>query len=223
MGFVFSNVLMPFIGWGQYCFYLAVILIVANKRFGWFKYFYRLSYKFLIGLVLGFKIIYASAETWAQYYVWSNNNLTKLLLDKSVINLDILRDFSGKFFILLNNRFGYFLFYSWGRFWFEIFVSLLAASVFYLFLLLLEKYKDRFFIEGETELGFLLSLMVGWSNFIVFLPLVFLSIVLVSVFKAVVLKEAYTTIGVPLIVAALIVLLLGNYLVNFLGLTQLRV
>jgi hypothetical protein len=101
-------------------------------------------------------------------------------------------------------------------------VSLIAASLFYLFLVFLKKYQERFFEEGEAELGFLLSLMVGWSNFIVFLPMVFLSVVLVSIFRQLVFKEAYTTLGIPFILSAFIVLLFGNYLVSLLGLASLR-
>ena len=223
MDLVFSKILVPFFNWGPYYFYLIVLLIAVNKRFGWFKYLSDLSYKFLIWLVLGFKIVFASMETWSQYYIWSNGDFTKLLLDKNIIDFNILKEMSGSFFALLDNRFGYFIFYSWGRFWFEIVVSLAAAGAFYLFLLFLKKYKERFFEKGETELGLLAAFMVGWSNFIVFLPIVFLSVVLVSVFRAIVLKEEYTTLGAPLLLAALIVLLFGNYLVPLLGLTQLRI
>jgi hypothetical protein len=223
MDAIMSYVLVPFMNWGQYFFYLAVLLVAANKRFGWFGNFLKLSYKFLIWLVVGFKVIYASVETFSQYYVWSSSGFTKLLLDKSVQDFDLLKQFSGKLFFFLNNRFGYLIFYSWGRFWMEIVVSLLAAFAFYLFLVFLKKHKERFFEEGETELGFLLALMVGWSNFIIFLPLVFLSVVLVSIFRKLVFKEMYTTLGAPFLLAALIVLLFGKYILDILGLTTLKV
>jgi hypothetical protein len=213
---------------------LLIILIAANKRFGLFGYFSklaafsknlaaRLSYKSLIWLVLIFKIFYALVETSSQYYVWSSSSFTKFFLSKGAVDLALLKRFSGDLFIFLNNRFGYFIFYSWGRFWLEIFVSLIAAAVFYLFLVFLKKYKERFFEEGETELGFLLAFMVGWSNFIVFLPVVFISVILVSVFKQLVFKESYTTLGAPFLLAALIVLIFGNYLISLFGLMSLRV
>lgn len=223
MDAIMSYVLVPFMSWGQYFFYLAVLLIAANKRFGWFGNFLKLSYKFLIWSVVGFKVVYASVETFSQYYVWSSSGFTKLFLDKSVQDFDLLRQFSGKLFFFLNNRFGYLIFYSWGRFWMEIAVSLLAALAFYLFLVFLKKHKERFFEDGETEMGFLLALMVGWSNFIIFLPLVFLSVVLVSIFRKLVFKEMYTTLGAPFLLAALVVLLFGKYIVDILGLTTLKV
>jgi len=223
MNAVLSYILIPFLNWGPYFFCLGVLLIAANKRFGWTGRFSRLNYKSLIWAVFGFKLLYASVETFGQYYVWSGSGFTRLFLDKNALNLDLLKEFSGKLFIFLNNRFGYFLFYSWGRFWMEIAVSLAAALAFYLFLVFLKKHKERFFEEGETELGFLLALMVGWSNFIIFLPLVFLSVVIVSIFKKLIFKEAYTTLGAPFLLAALIVLLFGGYIVDILGLTALRV
>jgi hypothetical protein len=223
MNFVFHYLLSPFLNWGMPAFGLVVISVAALKRFYDSDRISKISYRSLIWLVLGFKILYASIETFGQYYVWSGSGFTRLFLDKNALNLDLLKEFSGKLFIFLDNRFGYFLFYSWGRFWMEIAVSLAAALAFYLFLVFLKKHKERFFEEGETELGFLLALMVGWSNFIIFLPLVFLSVVIVSIFKKLIFKEAYTTLGAPFLLAALIVLLFGGYIVDILGLTALRV
>lgn len=229
-----SYVFIPFMNWGQYFFYLIIFLIVANKRFAlvpedrtvgysWLNYFSKLNYKFLIWLVLGFKVLYALIETFSQYYIWSGNKFTKLLLDQNIADFNIVKESFGGLSWIFNNRFGYFIFYSWGRFWLEIVVTLIAAVAFYLFLVFLKKHKERFFEDGETELGFLLSLMVGWSNFIVFLPLVFVSVILVSIFRRLVFGEMYTTLGVPFLLAALVVLLVGRYLVDILGLSGLRV
>ena len=218
-----SYVLIPFIKWGQYFFYFVILFIAANKRFSWLRYFSSLSYKFLIWSVIGFKFFYASIETFGQYYIWSDNKFTKLLLDQNIIDSNVVNDAFGKMAWIFNNRFGYFIFYSLGRFWLEIVVSLVAALAFYLFLVFLKKYKERFFEEGEVELGFILALTVGWSNFIVFLPLVFLSVILVSIFRKIVFKETYTTLGAPLLLAALLVLLFGRYFIDILGLAALRV
>ena len=225
MDFIFSYFFTPFLNWGYRIVGFVVIFTAAGRRFPLrtFKRMSGFSYKFLIWLVLGFKVLYASIETFSQYYVWSSSDFTKLFLNQNIIDLNIAQDFFGKMAWIFDNRFGYFLFYSWGRFWFEIVVSLAAAFLFYLFLVFLKKYKERFFEEGETELGFLLALMVGWSNFIVFIPLVFLSMVLVSIFRMLAFKETHTTLGAPFLLAALIVLLFGNYFINILGLTMLRV
>jgi len=223
MSFIFHYLLSPFLNWGILVFGLFVISIAALKRFYNFNFISKISYRSLILLVLGFKVLYASVETFSQYYVWSGNPFTKLFLAQNIIDLNIAQNFFGKMTWIFDNRFGYFLFYSWGRFWMEIAVSLLAALAFYLFLIFLKKYQERFFEEGGVELGFLLALMVGWSNFIIFMPLVFLSVVTVSIFKKLAFKETHTTLGAPFLLAALVVLLFGKYIVDILGLTALRV
>ena len=253
MNFILSYIVFPFINWGQLIFCLVIIFIVANKRFasmstsysssffGYFSKFLNLlknktngiSYKSLILSVLGFKAIYALVETVSQYYVWSGNALTKSFLNQNIVDLNVIKDFPASMAWIFDNRLGYFLFYSWGRFWFEIVISLVAGLVFYLFLIFLKKHKERFFEEGEVEMGFILSLLVGWSNFTIFLPLVFLSVILVSITKLFLffigrgsvsgVKEIYTTLGAPLLLAALIVLFFGNYLVSLFGLMPLRI
>jgi hypothetical protein len=234
LDFILSYLLAPFLKWDYYIIGLIVILIVSCKRFNCPHFFplvflrvrkiiSKISYKALISAVLGFKILASLSATLAQYHVWSNSEFTKLLLNKNVIDFSILESFSGKLFWIFNNKFGYLLFYSWGRFWLEIVVSLLIAIVFYLFLLLLRKYRNSFFEEGETKIGFLLALTVGWPNFIVFLAMSFLSVVGISIIRFLFFKKAYTTLGVPFLVSALTTILLGNYFIGFLGLSAFGV
>ncbi len=104
-----------------------------------------------------------------------------------------------------------------------IVASLMAATVFYLFLLFLRKYKERFFEKSEVELGFLLALTVGWPNFLIFLICSFLGVVLVSIIKLIFFKEAYTTLGLPFLLASLITLFLGNYFIKLFGLMALKI
>ena len=234
MDFILTYLLTPFLKWDYYIIGLIVVLIVACKRFNCPHFFplvflqvrktiSKISYKALVSAVLGFKILSSSLATLAQYYVWSSNEFTKFLLDKNAIDLSVLESFSGKLFWIFNNKFGYFLFYSWGRFWLEIVASLLIAAVFYLFLLLLRKYRDSFFEEGETKIGFLLALTVGWPNFIIFLAMSFLSVVVVSIIRFLFFKKAYTTLGAPFLVSALITILTGNYFIGILGLSAFGV
>jgi hypothetical protein len=117
----------------------------------------------------------------------------------------------------------YFLGYIWLRFLTPIFISFLVAGVWYLFLNFLRRYQDRFFENGEPELGFALALFIGWPKFLVFIPIAFLCVVLVSVFRMVFLREAYTTLGWPLVLSALLNLFYGNSLLVLFGLASLRV
>lgn len=105
----------------------------------------------------------------------------------------------------------------------NVLLSIVVAFAFYAFLKALKKHNDRFFHEGETELGLLLALIVGWPNFVVFVPLVFLAVVLVSIFRGIYMKEMYTTLGTPMLLAALITMIFGSYLIGAFGLTVLKI
>jgi hypothetical protein len=200
--------------WSNYIVGLLVIFLAARKRFGWNIFKFNLSYKFLVWSVLGFKMLYAALETAGQYYIWSVNKFTESFLNRGAANFNTIKELTGIFSRLFDNKLGFFLFYSWGRFWMVIIVSLAAAAVFYLFLLFLKKYKERFFEEGEVEMGFLLALTIGWPNFIIFVPLAMVLVVVISIIKGLALKDFYTTLGEPFLISALIVLIWGNYLIN---------
>lgn len=234
MDFILTYLLIPFLKWDYYIIGLVVVLIVACKRLNCPHSFpsiflkfrevvSRISYKVLISVVLAFKVLASLLATLAQYHVWSSSEFTKLLLNKNVIDLSVLESFSGKLFWIFNNKFGYFLFYSWGRFWMELVVSLLIATAFYLFLLLLRKYKDRLFEKGETEIGFLLALTVGWPNFIIFLLMSFLSAVVISIVRLSLFKKTYTTLGILFLASAFVTILFGGYFIGLLGLVGFSV
>lgn len=191
-----------------------------------FLYLFRhrsnvISYKLLVISSITFRVFYAALLTISQYYTWSKQGFGRLLLSSPLDNS--LPAFLNKFPFIAESRWGYFLFYSFGRFWLNVFIAIGVAFVFYLFLKFLKKYRERFFIEGETELGFLTALIVGWPNFVIFIPCVFVFVVLMSVFRGLFLKESYTTLGWPFILAALIVLLWGGKLIQTLGLGVLKI
>lgn len=184
------------------------------------------NYKLLVISSISFRFFYAFLLTINQYYVWSQNKFTQLLLNSP---LDLSMPTSGIFtkvcqWSIVNcQKSGYFLFYSFGRFWLNVFVAIGVAFAFYLFLKFLEKYQERFFEQGEIKLGFIMALIVGWPSFIVFIPCVFVFVVLMSVFRGLFLKESYTTLGWPFILAALIVFLWGDKLIQILGLGVLKI
>lgn len=221
---------------------LAIVLTYLPIVFFWtiflavvYRYFYNfrqspinwtLDYKKLITGLLGFRIFYALLLTINQYYIWSQNQFTQLLLNsplgQAIPNSGIFNKIC-QLSIVNCQKSGYFIFYSYGRFWLNVFIAIGVAFVFYLFLKFLKKYQERFFEEGETELGFLAALIVGWPNFVVFLPLVFVSVVLISLFRRLVLKEVYTTLGWPFILAVLIMLVFGDQLIKILNLGVLKI
>jgi hypothetical protein len=124
---------------------------------------------------------------------------------------------------LFDSKLGYFFFYSWGHFWLNALVSIALAFALWSFLKMLQKKEARFFYLGETELGFVLALAVGWPNFVVFLPLAFLSVVLISLFRTIFLKKAYTTLGWPFILAAILAFVFGQAIIGSFGWQLLKI
>lgn len=147
-----------------------------------------------------FRVLYAALKTWVQYYIWRAAPAAAVLTSPS-----------------------YFASYALSRFWLNAALSVGAAFIFYLFLLALRRYRERFFEAGETELGLLLALITGWPGIILFLPMALLLVVLLSILRLSVRHERLTTLGLPMFIAAALALFLGGYLGHITNLWVLQV
>lgn len=176
---------------------LAVHFYLSRSRFGGrrTRVFQILSFGFIC-----YRIAEAILKTVLQYYVWAGNKFTSIWLTS-----------------------GYLIDYSYRRFWLNLFLSLLVALVFLAILQLLRRFKDRFFEEGEVELGFFSALVAGWPNFLVFVPATFFILLILSVIRKMFFKENYTTLGPPLLSATVIVALFGEKLLNLLKLGLFKI
>lgn len=200
-------------------FFVAVFCYFWRKKF---SESYRKINKITALSVLSFRVAQAIFLTVGQYYIWVNDNLGKAFLNSPLTDaVPIDNIFKNSF--IFQNKFGYFIFYSYGRFWLNVIVVLIYSAVFYFFLKLLQKHKERFFEKGEAELGLISSLLVGWPNFVIFLPLVFVFVVIISVGRRIFLKEFYTTLGLPLLFTAGIVILFGEKIIHILNLGVLKI
>lgn len=168
----------------------------------------------LIIATIAFYGVYAALLTAGQYYLWTQNNLGKILLESPLAYNDLIPTLLERFLSLFGEKRAYFAFYAYSRFWLGALISIGMAFLFYGFLRSLKKYQERFFYEGETELGFLLALLVGWPKFILFLGILFVSVVLVSIIRLVVFKQVYSTLGEPFILSTIILLLWGDRLIS---------
>ena len=178
--------------------------------------------KKLIWIALGFRVINAISLTLTQYFIWASDPNTKIFIETGLSRENPIAD-SFRFFPFLFGKMGYFLFYSYGRFWLNVFVVILCSFLFYLFLKSLSKWKSRFFEDGEILLGVLCVLLIGWPSFVTFLIFVFLSVILISIIKSIFFKEKYTTLGEPFLLATLLVLLFGTYIMSLTGLSVLKI
>ncbi|MEK7512681.1 MAG: hypothetical protein AAB601_00600 [Patescibacteria group bacterium] len=188
-----------------------------SERFG--RY---LSVRNLIVAAIGFSVAYAAFMTVAQYVAWSGNAFSRVFLTLP-LSPDLPIGAVERLPWLFSSSLGYFIFYSWGRFWLGMLLSVGAAWVWWRILRVLRWKNEWFFEEGEPELGFVVALIVGWPKFVLFVPLVFVAVVLVSAFRLIVFKKRYTTLGFPFLVAGLLTLAFGPSLLTTLGLMVLKV
>lgn len=190
----------PFLAWGMEIFTALIIFSVLAFYYLRHKFNLKFIYWIGVGLVFLFKIFYAGIATWAQYMVWKTDQFSRLLLPP---NQDI----------------SYFTFYSWTHFWLELVISFGISILFYFFLKFLNTYENRFFIKGEVELGFLMALVSGWPGFLIFIPMTFVFVVLVSIFRRLFMNKMYTTLGIPFILGSAAAFYLEIYLVETFNLT----
>ncbi|KKU91285.1 MAG: hypothetical protein UY23_C0002G0024 [Candidatus Jorgensenbacteria bacterium GW2011_GWA1_48_11] len=218
----------PFLTWSPLVFFWLVFVLALLAYFRPAKIAGRIPSVFLdlknliLGLVI-FRLLYAFLETAGQYRLWLGSGLTKLLL-----NSPLSREFSLPFLLdkfpgVFQSRLGYFLFYSYGRFWLGLVVAFGMALAFYFILKALKKYQERFFEENELALGFLLAFLVGWPGVLVFIVLLFIFILIISVFRRLFLSETYTTFSGPMFLAGFVTLGWESELVGLLNLTVFKI
>lgn len=167
-----------------------------------------------------FKFFYAALLTVFQYFIWKADPFSHLLLSDSLSELP--KQVTGGLPIF-SGQFGYFIYYSLGHFWLDAVWSVILALVFWFILKGLQKYQSRFFYPGETEIGLITALVVGWPNLLLFVPLVFLSVVLVALYRLFFLKESYTTIGWPLLLAVILAFIAAHFFGTAIGLNSWRI
>ncbi len=182
----------------------------------------RSFYGILSAVMVGARVVEAGLKTASQYWLWSNNPATQVFL-YSPVDRSVPIQFLGNWFGLFTHSWGYFVWYAFGRFWLNALLSIAMAYLLYGFLKLLQHHKARFFDTGEVELGLLMALIVGWPGFIVFVPLVFVLVVVISLIRGLVYKEAYTTLGLPFIIASATIIFLGDAIIKLFHLGVLKV
>lgn len=213
----------PFLIWAPVVALWIIALIVLSKNINIFEHVLKIlpTYRTLIRITIGIHITYALFLTAAQYYVWSLDPSRVFLFSPLGSTTPI--PFVQQLPWLFDQPLGYFILYIGVRFWLPALLSIFIPLLFGYFLRLLEKYKERFFEEGDRELGLLAALIVGWPAVVVFVPLMFVSVVLVSIARMIILKELYTTLRWPFVVALFLTLIFGSMFLSMFGLDVLKI
>ncbi len=190
-------------------FFFAVVCLAYQRRtYLGDKYLWTLYLITFSALI--FRVGYAIFLTTTQYLVWSGQRIGSILID-----LPLAKPGGTNF---LDYQFSYFTFYAFDRFWLNLIFTLLLTCLFVLFLRLLTHYRARFFNVGEIELGGLLVLLSGWPNGLIFIALSLITVIFLSLYRLIRQKGTLTTLGLPFLVSAGIVLIWGGFLASSFGL-----
>ncbi len=174
-----------------------------------------ISFKKLIVITFGLNIFYGLFVSWGQYYVWANSSSDFL---RALVNLPLPKETPMQYFEwirpLFENHLGYFLYYSFGRFWLYILISfLISGALYYLFKLWESHYGN--FTENGPELLLVLMLISGWPSILILIPLGFIFSILLSAVSYAMGKKVIK-IEPAFIIATFITLIFGRIILGFL-------
>jgi hypothetical protein len=190
-------------------FVVSAILIWAV-----FAYWKKWNLWVLIGVMIGYDVLLALVKSVLQYQMWEQG-----LMTRSLLNLPVAKSIPGWFVhlpIFTSYVHGYYLFYIWNNFWKITIFSLLAAFVIYGLFVWLRCYKQRLCQPREIQLVFLLALLVGWPQVILFLPIIFLVALIFSLSKFLLKKPADCGLAWPLLIGTALMLIFSIQISNWL-------
>ncbi len=211
---------------GQAPVWLFFVLELASLMVAGFYYaksrsdlkavFYRLFW-----IVLALKLLKPAFFTWSQWYVWHVSNPDFLLAPLSP-NLKLL-GWLDIFSFLKDVSGGYFIFYSFGRFWFGVLIALAAATLWWLVLKLLAKRRPEAMRPEELSLAWITAAIAGWPGFILYVPMS-LGFAVAGVLYLTARKiDSRLPIGWPMIAASFLVAVAGTFLIGLLGLSVYKI
>lgn len=181
-------------------FFSGTILLIAILKY--FSYFKKISWTKLTYILISGTILFDLSLSIIQYLVWQGAAFTLLFLPPY-------------------QSIGYFVHYVTFHFWLANILVLISALAFFLILKLIKKYRDGVISQDELALILLMGLLSGWPKFVLFIPLFLVLSLLFSFINLAILKQNKTALFWPIIISALVVFCLGNYLIKILALSVL--
>lgn len=163
---------------------------------------------------------------WIKYGILSIFAVFLLISSYSTIatyNLWKIDPFSK--FLLPPYNATYFYSYAFYHFWQSFLVIILVSASWAIFLLLIKKYsRNRLIDINEVYLGFFTALVVGFPAFIPYIFILFFLFSTQQIINSLILKKTNPIIIThSMILSAIIVLILGNEIINQFGLEILKI
>lgn len=154
---------LPFLGYLPLT--LAVCLAIAlTVRVG--------SRQTIAGISAVFLIAYPLLLTSLQWYTWSREPLSAILLSQPLdqaiplsFGLEAIRS-------LFEMPGGYFALYAFNHFWLESILALLVSSILFLLAYMVHRYRQETLSKDEAILLFAVALIAGWPGVLIVIPLV---------------------------------------------------
>lgn len=167
------------------------VVVARYLRPHWVK---GIQYKVFVVIAIILHLIIGIFATWLQYAVWGKSEITKGFLSSSLSPevpfpsyLEFLRP-------LFDSIHGYFIFYSFQKFFLSTVALLIVTGLFCAFLVARARYRSFNFREGDIMLIVLAMLISGWPGVIVLLPIGLIFSILFSI----VARVAYDIERIPL-------------------------
>lgn len=175
----------------------------------------------LFWAVLALKLLKPAFFTGAQWYVWhvSRPEFLALPLAADLKLLGWLDIFS----FLKGVSGGYFIFYSFGRFWLGALIALAAATLWWLVLRLLAKRRPEVMRPEELSLAWITAAIAGWPGFILYVPMSLAFAVVGTLYLMARKMDSRLPIGWPMIIASVLVAVAGTFLIGLLGLSVYKI
>ncbi|NTW22636.1 hypothetical protein HGA34_03825 [Candidatus Falkowbacteria bacterium] len=175
----------------------------------------------LLLVVLALKLSKPIFFTWTQWYVWhlSRPEFITVPLSADLRLLGWLKLFS----FLKSVPGGYFVFYSFGRFWLGVLIALAVATLWWLVLKLLAKQRPGAMLAEELSLAWITAVIAGWPGIILYVPMALVFTAAGTLYFMAKKIDSRLPVGWPMIAASIIVALAGTFLVGIFGLVGLSV
>jgi len=212
LGFIFAH--LNAVALGVWMIFLGMVLM----RFLRPSLIGNISYSNLIFGAVALHLCYAVFLTWGQYHLWATaSDFTRSLLMAplpSEVPIPAVLEFLRPY---LSGTLGYFSYYAFGRFFFNIITLFVVAGVLYGVLKLWNSYKKNFEAE-DLEIFLILMLIAGWPGIMVLVPLGFVAAVLFLVGSTVFFKQNKISLIPVFLFTTPVVLIGGKAILDFLSL-----
>lgn len=186
--------------------FFGIILLIS----GWFFYVKKISVHWIqifILMVLCFLILRAGFETFLQYWAFKSGS-------------------PGMYLLPPYQSINYFVSYVWLHFWMTPMVTVSASALFGFAAVILNYFgKNRFFEKEEIFSAILGGLASGWPNFILYLALIIILMIIMNFINLIVYRDSQYRLpsGAFIILAALIVVFIGDYIAPYIGIIQFKI